>query len=212
MTLLKNIAFEEMAGKSSHSFKEKGNKYYHGERVAKLAVKLRQIVIPDDDSHDDILTAAAWFHDIRNGIENHAQEGAEATRKTLSGHCTDEELDKICEIITVHDDRFSPRELFSDCIKLQQDADLLDHFGTFDIWSIVLYSIHINQTINETRDYMIGDERQKENEYYRNQLNFEVSRKIYDEKIEFLTDFTKRFDVELNGGIWNEDKILKNLI
>ena len=61
---IKRLAAEEMENRSSHAWKERINKYYHGERVAKLALTLRKLVIPNDASRDQILTAAAWFHDI----------------------------------------------------------------------------------------------------------------------------------------------------
>jgi len=206
LSVINNIAFELMGNKSSHGFKEKGNKYYHGQRVATLAVKLRKLVMPDDSSHDDIITVAAWLHDVMNGMDDHAREGAIKTREVLSSHCTDEELEKICKIIGVHDDRYTGRDTYSPYIKIHQDADHLDHFGTFDIWMIFLYAVAHGETINDVRDFLSND-RPKENEKYKSELNFEISRKIFDEKMEFLKYFTERFCVESTGGIWNEDNL-----
>ncbi|MCL2884266.1 MAG: HD domain-containing protein [Oscillospiraceae bacterium] len=211
MAAIRQCAFEQMGNKSSHSFKEKGNKYYHGQRVAALAVRLREILFPDDDSHDDILTVAAWFHDIENGnvdIADHAKAGAEKARGLLTPFCSEQELDEICAIIRVHDDRYSPRDQFSDHIKVHQDADHLDHFGTFDIWMTFIYAVSHDQTINEARDWLLS-ERPTENERYRNELNFNISRRIFDEKIAFLKEFTERFQVESSGGIWHEEEFTK---
>jgi len=205
MRAIQNTAFELMGNKSSHAFKEKGNKYYHGQRVAVLALKLRRLVLPDDNSRDEIMTVAAWFHDVMNGTDNHAAAGAAKAKEVLSPYCTAEELAAICEIIGVHDDRASGRDTFSPYIRLHQDADLLDHFGTFDIWSCFLYSVAHGETINDARDWLYHG-RPRENEKYRAELNFEISRKIFDEKTEFLKYFTGRFYAESAGGIWNEEQ------
>jgi len=203
---LKSLASDLMANKSSHAFKERGNKYYHGQRVAVLALRLRELILPGDGSHDDIITVAAWFHDVMNGNDNHAKAGAVKAKEILPPYCSAEELSAICEIIGVHDDRYSGRDSFSPYIKLHQDADLLDHFGTFDVWMTCLYAIGHGQTINDVSDWL-RDGRPRENEHYRNELNFEISRKIFDEKTEFLSYFTERFCVESAGGIWNEQDI-----
>jgi len=204
MKLIKETAFEIMGNKSSHEFKEKGNKFYHGERVAALAMKLRKLVLPDDDSHDEIMTVAAWFHDIMNGNDDHERKGAIKTRGVLSPYCTNEELNEICGMISVHDDRHSGRDTFSAYIKLHQDADHLDHFGTFDVWMSFIYAVPHHQTINDVKTWLL-EKRPAENGKYRNELNFEVSRRIFDEKMEFLKYFSNRFGVEMSGGIWNED-------
>lgn len=203
---IKELAFEQMGNRSSHKWKEKGNKYYHGERVAKLVLKLRKYVLPDDDSHDDILTVAAWFHDIMNGNENHAEAGAERARDILAGYCSEYELEEICKIISVHDDRSSDRTGFNDYIKLQQDADHLDHFGIFDIWIRFFYAAHHNETLNDVIDWFESIH-SEEYEKYRNELNFDISRQIYDEKCEFVNSFGERMSVEGRGGFWDEAEL-----
>lgn len=206
---IKSLAYELMGNKSSHDWKEKGNKYYHGERVSKLVLKLRKYILPNDDSHDDILTAAALFHDIMNGDENHGEEGAKRTREILSEHCTEYELDEICSIINVHDDRSSDHILFSDYIKLHQDADHLDHFGTYDVWMEFLYAIKHDMTITDVIDWFQNTRRNKDKQY-KEELNFKISKKILDEKCEFVHYFGDRLSVEGIGGIWNEIKIMND--
>lgn len=208
LVAIKQLAFDYMGNKSSHSWKEKGNKYYHGERVAKLIITLRQFVLPNNESHDEILTVAAWFHDIMNGVENHAKEGARKTRDVLSKYCSEYEIDEICKIISVHDDRYSDRSLFSDYIKLHQDADHLDHFGTFDVWTEFLHAIHHDRTIIDVIEWF-QTTRRSQDKHYRNELNFEISRKIYDEKSEFVNSFGERFSVEGVGNIWNEKELMR---
>jgi uncharacterized protein len=209
MIAIKKVAFELMEDKNSHSWKERGNKYYHGERVASLALKLRKLIFPEDDSHDDILTVAAWFHDIMNGNEQHAVLGAERTREVLADYCSKDELEAICEIISVHDDRYTGRDRYSNYIKLHQDADHLDHFGTYDIWMTFLYAIPHEQKLSDTVDFLVNT-RPTQDEKYRNELNFDISKVIYDEKSDFVKYFSERFQVEANGGIWDELSILNN--
>jgi uncharacterized protein len=204
---IKKLAFELMGNRNSHSWKEKGNKYYHGERVAALALKLRGIIIPEDDSHDEILTVAAWFHDIANGNEEHARIGADKVREVLAAYCSKEELNSICEIISVHDDRYTGRDTYSDVIKLHQDADLLDHIGTYDLWIHIAYSIAHDLPITESINWL-HEVRPTLDEQYRGELNYEVSKRIYDEKSDFVKYCGSRFKVEGYGGIWKEDEIL----
>jgi len=203
----KKLAFDLLGNKNSHYWKEKGNKYYHGERVAKLVLELRRIILPDDDSHDEILTVAAWFHDLMNGSEDHAVRGANKTKELLHKYCTEDEINSICEIINVHDDRSSGRDTFSDYIKLHQDADQLDHFGTYDIWSGFTYAVAHGQTIDDVMNWL-NNRQPSEYARYRRELNYEISRKIYDEKSEFLKEFTLRFRAESMGEIWKLDEII----
>lgn len=207
MERIKRVAFANLIERRSHSWKEKGNKYYHGERVANLALTLRQILFPGDDIRDDILTVAAWFHDIENGRDDHCAKGAETTRKVLTGLCKPDELDTICDIIVVHDQRQGDRSGYSNMIKLHQDADLLDHFGIYDAWMQFLYAISHGLTLEEQKNYMLN-ERSVENAHYRDELNFELSRMIFDEKEDFMRRISERFAVETEGRIFDLDRIL----
>ncbi len=205
---IKQLAFELMGNRRSHVGKEKGNKYYHGERVANLIIKLRKHILPNDDSHDEILTAAAWFHDISNGSDDHGKEGAKKTREVLAKYCSDYEIEEICKIISVHDDRSSKCDLYSDYIRLHQDADHLDHFGTFDIWMQFIYAIQHDHSFDEIIHWF-RNTRREEAKHYREELNFEISKKIFDEKNQFVMYFGERLGVEGTGGIWNEDEIAR---
>jgi uncharacterized protein len=207
---IRKIAYEILGSKKSHPWKEAGNKYYHGERVANLVITLRKHIFPDDHSHDDILAAAALFHDILNGSERHAEEGSKTVREILSGYCTEYELGEICGIISVHDDRTSDYGNYSEYIKLHQDADHLDHFGTFDVWLEIIYSVNHDQSILDAVDWF-KNIRMKESVKYRSELNYDISKKIFDEKDRFVSYFGQRLGVEGSGGIWNEEELLKDI-
>lgn len=207
---IKEIARDELSEKSSHHWKEKGNKYHHGERVANLISKLRPIILPNDNTHDDILTVSAWFHDLMNGVENHALLGAKKAIEVLKPYCSDYELDEIFSIIEVHDDR-NANDNFSIYTKIHQDADLLDHFGTYEIWAHFLYCIAHDLPLDESAKYL-EVERPLEGEQHFSLINFEISRKIFSEKSEFIKSFATRFCTEINGEVFNLDDILANTI
>lgn len=70
-----------------------------------------------------------------------------------------------------------------------------------------LYSAPHGQTLNDVIDWLVN-ERPAEDVKFRSELNFEISKKIYDEKSNFLKNFTERFKVEGEGGIWNINEII----
>jgi len=206
---LKKIAYDWMGNKRSNEVCERGNKFYHGERVASLVLKLRAKILPNDTSRDEILTVAAWYHDITHGSADHAREGAVRTRELIAPYCCDTETDEICNIIAVHDDRNPECDAYSVYVRLHQDADNLDHFGTFDVWMTFLFSVFRDETINDARDWLLN-RRPLENERWRSELNYKISREIFDEKMRFLKHFAERFDVECAGGIWDEDSFCED--
>lgn len=89
--------------------------------------------------------------------------------------------------------------------KLHQDADHLDHFGSHEIWANFLYAVPHELNILDVLDYF-KNVRSTEDEKYLNELNFEISRNIYNEKRKFSQCFIDRFGVECTGGIWNEEQ------
>ena len=189
------VAEKELKRKASHPWKDMGNKYYHGLRVAKIALGLRRELVPEDDSHDEILTVAGWFHDLENGKENHAVLGAQSTRRLLTGLCPPDALDEICALIEVHDRRHvgSNDPVW---LKIQQDADLIDHFGTYDIMVTCSYAMLHGQTAEQLAHYL-RFERAKEYVGERSELHFEVTRRMFDEKAAYVADFARRLEEEV---------------
>jgi len=203
------IAADEMATKRSYPWKEIGEKYQHGQSVAKLALSLRQILFPEMTDKDNILTVAAWFHDIYNGHaayhKIHGEKGAELVHELIKNHCTATEVEEICGIIAVHDELGVSTG--SVLLKLHQDADILDHFGTNAVRRAMNDAARLDRSMQEAVKQM-----QEVNETYdvirRSELCFELSRRIYDEKTAFVFAFADRFEVEANGEIWNEEQLL----
>lgn len=204
---IKEIAFKLMANRKAHLEREKGAIYYHGERVAKTIISLREIILPNDDSNDEILTIAAWFHDIAKGIEPHAKYGAPLAKEALKELIPPAELDTICDLIALHCDRHPESNEHSTLAKLLQDADLIDHFGVYEIWMNFQYYAYTNEPMSASIDFF-----EKEypllSEKCRELLNFEVSRRVFDEKYEFAKLFIERMKIEGIGDIYNLDKLI----
>ncbi|MDF2538241.1 MAG: hypothetical protein K0S76_1262 [Herbinix sp.] len=72
-----------------------------------------------------------------------------------------------------------------------------------------LYAVPHNQTMFDAMDWF-ENIRLMDDEKYRNELNYEISRRIFDEKSSFIKYFSDRFRVEGTGGIWKEDETLND--
>jgi uncharacterized protein len=198
LSLIKQRAFENLGGRKAHHHRETGFIYYHGARVAKLVINLRKRVLPEDNSKDEILQAAAYFHDVAKGIEPHSKYGAILVREMLKDLCTEEEVNQISRIIHCHAAR--KKANYNDYEMLLQDADLLDHFGTIELWMNFNYYAIEDENMNSSIDYYHTEFKDMAAKN-RSLLNFEISKKIFDEKLEFVYDFVKRMEIENKGDI-----------
>jgi hypothetical protein len=189
-----------MLDRYQHPDRGLGDAYHHCVRVAKLTVTLRKLILPDDDSHDDILTAAGLCHDLAKGMPEHARYGAALAREALAGLCTAGELDEVCGIINLHADRGHSE--YSNWVKLHQDADHIDHLGTYFIWFTFAHRAWRHEgDIAEIARWQV-QKQYKNREPWLDELNFEISREIGAEKFDFQTAFFERMRAEANGDIW----------
>jgi len=192
------LAATLMRGRKSHREREIGAVYDHGKRVSTGVISLRKAVT-EDDSHDDLLRAAAMFHDVGKGIEPHAHSGSLLARDLLQGYAEADELEEIARLIAAHCDRHPSETKHDLWAKLLQDADLLDHYGTYDIWMCFCYYAYNGQEgIQKAVDFL-KDELPQQAVKHKALLNFEISRKIFDEKLIFERSFTQRLAVEASG-------------
>ncbi len=196
--LIRQRAFENLVKRRAHQHRETGFIYYHGDRVSKLVINLRKLILPQDDSTDDILQAAALFHDVAKGIEPHSRYGASLAKEMLQDICTIEELEKISELIRLHISRKSVS--CDDYCMLFQDADLLDHFGTIELWMGINYAAIEDQNIDFVIDFYNGEFKELAAKN-RSLLNYEISERIFDEKADFLYKFIERMEIENKGEI-----------
>lgn len=84
-------------------------------------------------------------HDVAKGIEPHSKTGAHLIKALLEEECSPNDLDLISSIIEYHNKRNQDSLPFH--IKIVQDADVLDHFGSLEIWLKFLYSGHTEENV-----------------------------------------------------------------
>ena len=207
LTAMQALAEQLLKRRKAHIDREKGGIYYHGQRVANTARLLRHAILPDDASHDDILTIASWFHDIGKDIEPHGHYGALLARDALRPHCAPEELDEICEIIALHCERKPGENDYSPWTKLLQDADMLDHYGSYTLWMDIWGSVCQDGSWEALAFY---DEANWAKHCAKNRalLNYELSRRIFDEKIAFVNALYARMRIECGGEIVGLEEML----
>jgi uncharacterized protein len=198
LNLIKQRAYKNLGNRKAHHHRETGFIYYHGARVAKLVINLRKLIIPEDNSMDEVLQAAAYFHDVAKGIEPHNKYGAIIIREMLQDLCTEEELEQIAGLIDCH--ALRKKREYNNYEMLLQDADLLDHFGTIELWMNFYYYATEDQDMNPSIDYY-HTEFKDMTVKNRSLLNFGLSEKIFDEKLEFVNSFVKRMEIENKGDI-----------
>lgn len=198
---ISRLAYVKMGDSRAHSHREKGFVYYHGLRVAKIALNLRKLIIPNENSHDDIIYISSLFHDIGKGIEPHAETGSAMANELLKEYCTQNELRSICEIIAKHNDR-DPMNEQNKILELVQDADLLDHSGTMEIWINFLYHAREDMNVNDSLAWYSSGEWDAYINKSKGFLNFKESKMIFNEKISFVNDFIERLKVENDGGFF----------
>ena len=196
---INEIAHNTMSHRKSHLQREKGFIYYHCQRVAKIALSLRRELFPDEDAMDDIIYVASVFHDVTKGIEPHQETGAVLVKSLLRDECSPEQLEFISDIIALHNNR--NHEELPYYIKLVQDADMLDHFGSMEIWMNFLYSAHGERNVLESVQFWEGEEYDSYLKKSRSQLNYDRSKRIFDTKLEFVQQFQARFKAECNGEV-----------
>ena len=203
---LRAICEEQLSTKSSHPWKEPGNKFDHGIRTAKLAERLRTAICPDDTTvNPDVLTIAAWFHDLCNGQPDHETLGADALPALIGHLVTEEELSAVCDLIRLHDHRQKDigieerLNVYPPALLILQDADFLDHLGTYDVWvTFAEFSYRQKTPLDYAKQFTDGSF-DRFAARWRREINYPLSHEIFEEKISFEVEFGKRMLRELDG-------------
>ena len=185
------VAHAEMAARKDQDFREPGWILYHGKRTGKIAVHLAGLIECSIDL--DCLYVAGLFHDVGKGQDDHNEVGARRTRELLAGLLSEDDLDGVCETIRLHNQRKTADD-FSEQLKLIQDADLVDHAGSIDVWSTLYYGGSQGESMHDRLAYLTGDDCRQSRDYMRTHMNFDVSLKMFDQR----TGAADRFFAELH--------------
>lgn len=191
-----------MAGRRSHLQREPGYIYYHGLRTANVAAEILRKADSRGNGNgaafDPVLYTGALFHDVGKGFASHHETGAELARGLLYDVCTEPELDRICNIVRFHCIR---KELFDldEEILAVQDADIIDHFGTQEVWLNFLNRAYKHEGQLEAIHFWNSDFFHNQIVKLRDLLNFDISKKMYDDRLEFLKLFIDRMKREAEG-------------
>ncbi len=192
---LDGIARQLMLGRRSHNERETGHVYYHGNRVMRGVMELRSAYTADA-SHDELLRAAALFHDCGKALEPHDVSGAALVGEFLKDECTPDELREIRRLVLGHDRRDGKADMW---LALLQDADLLDHYGSMETWLNFLYSAYHDRPLSMSLEFY-RNEYPAQAEKHRAQLNLDISRRVFDEKLRFTYALASRLEVEGAGA------------
>ena len=187
---VERVAYDSMANRKEQNAREPGWLYYHGHRTAQIAMWLCETLQAEADR--DEVYVGALFHDIGKGSEEHNEAGADMARSLLADLCTPEELSGTCEVIRSHNQRRSPSE-FSAGVKIVQDADLIDHVGPVVPWLAFYWSGSHNETIHDHIRFVTSEDNDRYRQGMRNALNFDVSRRLFDERIAYEDKFFATF-------------------
>ena len=191
---IETVAKTEMASRQELPFREPGWILYHGKRTGRIACRLLELL--DLRVDPEVLYVAGLFHDVGKGQEHHATFGAQRIRDLLCHLIPLESLEVICEAVSLHDQR-SKSDSFSDCTKLLQDADSIDHVGLIDVWMSFYWSGSHDESIHDHITFFKGDNRKRFRDYMRTHLNFNVSRQMFEDRIkksdQFLMEFHRTY-------------------
>jgi len=109
-------------------------------------------------------------------------------------------LEEVARLISAHCDRRPQEEKYDLWARLLQDADLLDHFGSYGIWMHVMGTAYYDRASLEALDKFLKEHYGAECEKHRMLLNFDESRRIFDEKEAYMREFARRVSIESTGG------------
>ena len=180
--------------------REPGYVYFHGMRVANLAGEIVSLVSGEKDSFDPVLFTGALFHDIGKGFESHNDTGADIARSLLKNTCNDDELDEIDRIVRFHCIRKHGLDLHEKILAVQ-DADIIDHFGTQEIWLNFLHNSYHDRSQQSVLEWWRSDRFVKHIDELRGLVNLDVSKDLFEERLAYHEEFVSRFQLESEGGI-----------
>lgn len=196
---VQNKAKEILLTMQSHPRREPGWAYRHGWRTANLALWLRERLFPARMDMDDLLYTAALFHDCAKDDEtDHAEAGSVRANDYLQGIVPVEDMPFVTEAIFMHNKRGTE---CSDMDTVLQDADIIDHFGTIEVWLNVSYSVLGGEGPERSLEFYDTEWASMIDEL-RGLFNFSLSRAVFDDRIAYNNEFVNRLKIEVAGGVY----------
>jgi len=187
---------------------EPGYRYYHGLRVARLAVELARTMQLRIDQ--EALFVGGFLHDVGKAGYNgpdHGPRGAELIRAEIAHLFNAHELDGVTAIVANHYMRpnshhFAGRErpVFPAEVLLVQDADLIDHFGSNGIWLAFRWSVYHGRNQQESLDFYHGQDVSWRREALES-VNFAVSRDEIASRMGRAAQFMSYWQLEEKGEL-----------
>lgn len=190
----------------------------HVERVYNLALKIAK----EEKANLEIVKLAAYLHDIgrkeemdSKGKVDHAEKGIELAGKILAKHNLDkEEKENILHCILSHRYRNNHKPETIEA-KILFDADKIDSIGAVGIGrdflfagssgSNCLYTGNEKKLVKNAREYSFTKEDSALLEYYfklrkvKSKMLTKTGKEIAKERHEYMTNFFKRFELEIKG-------------
>lgn len=193
------LAAKLMINRKAHRERERGFVYYHGKRVGNSAMELRRLLFPDHPELDDALRLAGMFHDVGKGLSPHGRYGSVIFTEALHDIVDDKDLIAFCsDMILHHGDRQTDPSPFNISTQLLQDADMLDHSGSYGVWMCAqFYSVFDGCMTDGVKFNAETSEK-----YYADNvdlLNFDLSKSIFRDKIDAENAFFARAAYEAEG-------------
>lgn len=169
--------------------REPGYRFYHGHRVARLALRLweeegrtqAEAREPLGVPREEAIWVGALLHDVgkegagpdRGG--DHAERGLLFVRHHLGAWYPEPALQLIGQIVYRHNKRGDPSDPPE--VVVVQDADLLDHFGLMGLWLDAYWMAAEGRTLYDLLRYRRSEEARSWREYAQQHVRLAAARR-----------------------------------
>jgi putative nucleotidyltransferase with HDIG domain len=182
----------------------KNYRFQHLETTHRLVCKLGDKLEVDVDRK--VLEISALYHDIGRiqdiedgemdpfeGHEGHAERGAEVVEDYISELVSEQQLEKIREVIGNHNSEASTIEG-----EIVQDADKVSNFGVFNLWRQIHYASQHGRTLKESLDYFWSTAVNDFEEHIE-EMHFEETEQLAKKRLEKHKEAITEMEREINA-------------
>lgn len=182
----------------------KNYRFQHLETTHRLVCKLEDRL--DVEVDRKVLEISALYHDIGRiqdiedgemdpfeGHEGHAERGAEIIEDFISELVSEQQLERIREIIVNHHSEASTIEG-----EIVQDADQVSNFGVFNLWRQIHYASQHGRTLKESLDYF-WDTAVNDFEEHIEEMHFEETEQLAKKRLEKHKEAITEMEREINA-------------